>query len=933
MSQPSTSQSRSPILEALDYLLPTPPSSYPGVTMTCGDIARALLSDRERERLEALSKRRIPPPAGPLRRAVVPYGAPTSQPQTLGVFFTKDNVNPAFIFLESPQSGFVWLSQGQNKMTLGARGIEASLRLERFIDGQWEHLGWDTPIKVGSGEAILFRAKGELVEYLVCSLNRFDDHDVRYYPNISLTLTLAGWGALTLTLASSSRLTLNCAQRTLMSSNSAGTPPPISDSTSAGGDSTAGSLPPAITPIVPTTASTSPERPIWQKKTANQLKQEKLDADPIYAFVIDELYPIYREAELGKTIDGTKETYVKVKLFPIIDQEFSISGPNGYSTGPFIVTVARILKNHHSYQLKKDDNQDKPTVKKPRATNAVNVFNKAHGPEVSAATKAAFGAQGIKPSKAAYVNAYNTNAKKMLEESSPEVQERMKAEAKLENERRAAKPPPEHMAENQKQVFRSVDKNLRALMGDNWGGHGRMVFYVRGAYVDQEGRIQRFRSSIGPNRTVPAFISEHEGPVDTDFNRWTREVLDPQDGAPLPRLQFDSNGVLSLPDIDIDAADAATLRSLIKSYADGAIPSSSSLPIAVNVEVPAGGNIELAVATPEQLRLVYRQMLSAQRGGQKIAVRRGGDGSDKNNKAAEGSRDDNDGDFSPANVKGTGVSASTTPPTPAPLPSPARPQPATPAPPPPATPASPPPATPAPPPPATPVPPPPPPPPPPPSHAAPAPVPPPHPTPASPPSSPMSALSFLSDLDQPAPEDDAVEAPVAKRGRGKPKGSKAKASGDGGKKRKVDEAGHNGDQAVPKSKKQKVTASEQSTSRARLTRATAGPKTPPKPRPPPRKAGEPRWIYEEYRLSSPRLIIQSTAAVSRARILLTSTALTGFSSTGFGPAAYEIRAVQQRILLDEIGVCDLTASEDLIRAWWLWLICLFQIVSAGDFNP
>ena len=121
-----------------------------------------------------------------------------------------------------------------------------------------------------------------------------------------------------------------------MSSNSAGdsTHPPPSNCT---GDSTPGSLPPATAPISTTPDSALPVRPVWQKQTAKQLKQNNLDADPIFAFIVDNLYPVYREAEMEQKIGGTRESYVKVHLFPIIDKEFDISGPNGYNTGAFIL--------------------------------------------------------------------------------------------------------------------------------------------------------------------------------------------------------------------------------------------------------------------------------------------------------------------------------------------------------------------------------------------------------------------------------------------------------------------------------------------------------------------------------------------------------------------------------------------------------------------
>ncbi|KAJ6520558.1 hypothetical protein C8R45DRAFT_1066878 [Mycena sanguinolenta] len=263
------------------------------------------------------------------------------------------------------------------------------------------------------------------------------------------------------------------------------------------------------------TATGPSQRPPWQKLTARQLKEKNLGADPIYEFIISDVYPLYREAELGKKIQGTRETYTKQHLFPIVDKQFDISGPKGYDTGVHYESLP------HSQEQTYDA-------------------------EVSAATKAAFGAHGIPPSRG---------------ESTPEVQANMEADARLENERRAGNPPSEHIVQNQ--VVRNVERALRELMGNGRGGHGRVVFHVRGAYRDKEGRIRQFEFmiyslglSIGSDPTVIPFVSAHKPDVEADFKRWAQEILVPQGGAP-PRLQGDCDSVLGLPEVNIDAENTA----------------------------------------------------------------------------------------------------------------------------------------------------------------------------------------------------------------------------------------------------------------------------------------------------------------------------------------------------------------------------------------
>ncbi|KAJ6557588.1 hypothetical protein B0H19DRAFT_118766 [Mycena capillaripes] len=174
----------------------------------------------------------------------------------------------------------------------------------------------------------------------------------------------------------------------------------------------------------------------------------------------------------------------------------------------------------------------------------------------------------------------------MYVESPLEIKAELDAEAKLKNDERRAKPPPEHIAQNQDNVYQSVNQSLRALMGDGWGGHGRMAFYIRGAMQDSDGHIRRFRCSVGPDRTVTAFVSPHDSDVDPDFKSWAECVLNPKGGP--PRFQIDEDGLLRLPEVDIDGLDADTLRNLIKGYSDEMNPDNSSLPVTVQV---AGGMV------------------------------------------------------------------------------------------------------------------------------------------------------------------------------------------------------------------------------------------------------------------------------------------------------------------------------------------------------
>jgi hypothetical protein len=95
-----------------------------------------------------------------------------------------------------------------------------------------------------------------------------------------------------------------------------------------------------------------------------------------------------------------------------------------------------------------------------------------------------------------------------------------------------------------------VVTKLKELMGYNWKGHGDVVFYVRGAFLESKDKpnldgapIRRFRQvvildalrllvltcdrslTVGPNRTAPAFVSSHEVETDAEFKAWAKSVL------------------------------------------------------------------------------------------------------------------------------------------------------------------------------------------------------------------------------------------------------------------------------------------------------------------------------------------------------------------------------------------------------------------------
>ncbi|KAJ6501319.1 hypothetical protein DFH09DRAFT_1289720 [Mycena vulgaris] len=348
--------------------------------------------------------------------------------------------------------------------------------------------------------------------------------------------------------------------------------------------------PPPGTPPAP---GTPPPRPIWKKMTKAEARAIGLTEDPIYEYIMTNVWPLYEDAKA--TIQGSKKAYVSSELYAMVDTEFDIGGPNGYNIDAFkeanIVQKMLINKDTHppvgTVRTNSGADGGKP-FKKPRATNTTKLYNKSHGAEVGEATRTQLEASGKKASKGEFLAAYNANMQKLFDASPPEVKAEMEAQAKLHNAQLAAKPPPEHITDNQGRVYYHISEALRGMMGDNWGGHGRMVFQIYGGMEGVDGSHKRFRCSIGPDRTVSAFSSEHENSLMGDFKVWMADILDPK-GGPL-RLQIDEHGEVRIPDVEADTLDAGTIRNLLDAYSVAKEPGYVAKSFAVTMRVQVDGD-------------------------------------------------------------------------------------------------------------------------------------------------------------------------------------------------------------------------------------------------------------------------------------------------------------------------------------------------------
>jgi hypothetical protein len=107
-----------------------------------------------------------------------------------------------------------------------------------------------------------------------------------------------------------------------------GTPPPVPP-----GPSVVASGPVAAT--VASGSGDATERRKWKKMTAAECKTAGIDVDPIFQYIMEDLYPIFK-VDIQTPVGGEKrEDYVNRTLFPLVNAKFDIEGPNGYHTGDF----------------------------------------------------------------------------------------------------------------------------------------------------------------------------------------------------------------------------------------------------------------------------------------------------------------------------------------------------------------------------------------------------------------------------------------------------------------------------------------------------------------------------------------------------------------------------------------------------------------------
>jgi hypothetical protein len=148
-------------------------------------------------------------------------------------------------------------------------------------------------------------------------------------------------------------------------------------------------------------------------------------------------------------------------------------------------------------------------LKKPRATNALEVFSQEQKPQITQKMAEKLGASS--KSDRNNIKAYKESQQELWSVMKPETRAEYEEKAAEYNEKIKKGPTDKELYEcafrlylefvvpklplirNQKQIIPNTISALRPLIGFDWKGHGDVVFFVQGAYRDRAADVRTFK--------------------------------------------------------------------------------------------------------------------------------------------------------------------------------------------------------------------------------------------------------------------------------------------------------------------------------------------------------------------------------------------------------------------------------------------------------
>ncbi|KAJ2925771.1 hypothetical protein H1R20_g11322, partial [Candolleomyces eurysporus] len=244
---------------------------------------------------------------------------------------------------------------------------------------------------------------------------------------------------------------------------------------------------------------------------------------------------------------GAKKTWVERKVIPGFIKEFQLAGRDGPELKALSDKIYRWYVNKHKDIASPTDAKPASKDRKPKAKSAFALFVEDHADEIKN---------------------YHSIKKEMYDKLDQEAQLVYQAHADASKETLKQKPDTNTIYKNQQEIVEHTGEALRSLTSFNWGGHRQVVYWVVGAYLNENDvtipphgvKMESFTKKIPDN-----VYSEHiRGP----FLSHVKASIMTADRtkATAAGITFDEDEFPILPVIDVDTQPPKVVLRTLTQY-------------------------------------------------------------------------------------------------------------------------------------------------------------------------------------------------------------------------------------------------------------------------------------------------------------------------------------------------------------------------------
>ncbi|KAF6747942.1 hypothetical protein DFP72DRAFT_1074819 [Ephemerocybe angulata] len=278
-----------------------------------------------------------------------------------------------------------------------------------------------------------------------------------------------------------------------------------------------------------------------------------------------EQHPDKNSSRRTAGVYGLKKQWSDAKVYPVFVKKFYTSEKDRPNAVSLKKAINKYLSNKRTLvKTKKGIPTQLPVPasaaatskhSKPRKVNAAGIYATEVVNKDEIRAKMQEKRQEADGSVQLNFKAYG-GAKTELYNSLPDTEkERYEALAREQNEAAERKPDADHLYQNQTTIDKTVFTALEALVGDDWGQHGRVV------------------TSIAP-ASVEGFeleVDDYAERIREPFKKWALKALPRPNATRISGegvgLTYTEDGYPSIPDVpDVEALSANAVRSVLAEY-------------------------------------------------------------------------------------------------------------------------------------------------------------------------------------------------------------------------------------------------------------------------------------------------------------------------------------------------------------------------------